>query len=147
MDPSTTEKYTYVHTLSLHDAVPICFLLKAPAAPEDRDHPLRKAYVVPFGDDARVFRDRFGVALHTVYNMTEISSPLIAGPDIEQPGLADLPRPPFEMRVVDGNDIELPVGSVGELVVRSRRPWAVFRGYHRAPETGRASCRARMGHD
>src|SRR3546814_2791128 len=65
--------------------------------------------------------------------MTEISSPLIAGPDIEQPGLADLPRPPFEMRVGDGNDIELPVGSVGELVVRSRRPWALFSGYHRDP--------------
>src|SRR3546814_2583013 len=37
------------------------------------------------------------------------------------------------MRVVDGNDIELPVGSVGELVVRSRRPWALFSGYHRDP--------------
>lgn len=122
------------------------FLLKAPPTAADREHPLRKAYIVPFGDDARVFRDRFGVELHTVYNMTEISSPLIAGPDIEEagigePGLAGTPRPPFELRVVDDNDIELPAGSVGELVLRSRRPWALFSGYHRNPQATVAATR------
>lgn len=117
------------------------FLLKAPPAPGDRGHPLRKAYIVPFGDDARLFRDRFGVELHTVYNMTEISSPLVAGPGVEEAGLAGTPRPPFELRVVDAHDIEVPAGSVGELVVRSRRPWALFSGYHRDPEATMAAMR------
>lgn len=117
------------------------FLLKAPAAADDRDHPLRKAYIVPFGEDAQVFRDRFGVELHTVYNMTEISSPLVAGPGIAEPGLAGTPRAPFELRVVDGNDIAVPAGTVGELVVRSHRPWALFSGYYRNPEATAAALR------
>lgn len=117
------------------------FLLKSPAADGDRDHPLRKVYIVPFGDDATAFRDRFGVELHTVYNMTEISSPLVAGPGIAEPGLAGTPRAPFELRVVDGNDVGVPVGAVGELVVRSHRPWALFSGYHRNPEATVAALR------
>lgn len=117
------------------------FLLKAPAAEGDRDHPLRKAYIVPFGEDAQAFRDRFGVELHTVYNMTEISSPLIAGPGISEPGLAGTPRQPFELRVVDGNDVEMPAGIVGELVVRAHRPWALFSGYYRNPEATVAALR------
>jgi crotonobetaine/carnitine-CoA ligase len=35
--------------------------------------------------------------------------------------------------VVDENDIELPRGEVGELVVRSSRPWAMMKGYHNNP--------------
>ncbi|RAH99887.1 ATP-dependent acyl-CoA ligase [Acuticoccus sediminis] len=117
------------------------FLLKAPATPADRDHPLKKAFIVPFGEDAPRFRDRFGVALHTVFNMTEISSPLVAGPGIETPGLAGLPRPPFELRIADANDIPLPDGTVGELLVRSHRPWALFSGYYRNPEATAAALR------
>jgi len=117
------------------------FLLKAPATGGDRDHPLRKVYIVPFGEDAAAFRDRFGVELHTVYNMTEISSPLVAGPGIAEPGLAGTPRAPFELRVVDGTDVEVPTGAVGELVVRSYRPWALFSGYHRNPEATVAALR------
>lgn len=117
------------------------FLLKAPETAGDRDHPLRKVYIVPFGEDVTAFRDRFGVELHTVYNMTEISSPLTAGPGIDEPGLAGTPRAPFELRVVDGNDVEVPAGAVGELVVRSRRPWALFSGYHRNPEATVAAMR------
>jgi len=117
------------------------FLLKAPAAADDRNHPLRRVYIVPFGEDAQAFRDRFGVELHTVYNMTEISSPLVAGPGIGEPGLAGWPRAPFELRVVDGHDVEVPAGSVGELVVRSHRPWALFSGYYRNPEATVAALR------
>lgn len=110
------------------------FLLKAPADPGDRAHPLAKVYIVPFGEDAPRFRDRFGSALYTVYNMTEIASPLIAGPGIEEAGLAGRVRAPFELRIVDGNDIPVPTGQVGELVIRSHRPWALFAGYYRNPE-------------
>ncbi len=117
------------------------FLLKAPPTDRDRDHTLKKVYIVPFIEDATIFRDRFGVALHTVYNMTEISSPLIAGPDITEAGLAGFPRAPFELRVVDQNDIPLPAGSTGELVIRSHRPWALFSGYYRNPEATAAAMR------
>lgn len=110
------------------------FLLKAPATADDRNHPLRKVYIVPFGEDATVFRDRFGVDLYTVYNMTEIASPLVAGPGIGEAGLAGMPRDCFELRVVDDNDIERATGEVGELIIRSSRPWALCSGYYRNPE-------------
>lgn len=110
------------------------FLLKAAETPRDREHPLRKVYIVPFGEDAQRFRERFGVELYTVYNMTEIASPLTAGPNPTEPGLAGRPRPCFEARVVDVNDIELPAGSIGELVIRSSRPWALCKGYYKSPE-------------
>lgn len=110
------------------------FLLKAPPDEGDKDHPLAKAFIVPFGEDAPRFRDRFGVELHTCFNMTEISTPLVAGGDIEGPGLAGTARAPFELRIADENDLALPDGTVGELLVRSHRPWALFSGYYKNPE-------------
>ncbi|QCG92890.1 ATP-dependent acyl-CoA ligase (plasmid) [Azospirillum sp. TSA2s] len=122
------------------------FLLKAPPDARDRDHTLKKVFIVPFGEDAPRFGERFGVELHTVYNMTEIASPLTAGPrtagpDGMVPGLCGRARPCFELRVVDGNDAELPPGTVGELIIRSHRPWALGSGYYRNPEATLASMR------
>ncbi|XHO83251.1 AMP-binding protein [Azospirillum sp. A29] len=117
------------------------FLLKAPPGPDDRDHTLKKVFIVPFGDDAPRFGARFGVELHTVYNMTEIASPLTAGPEGMVPGLCGRVRPCFELRVVDGNDAELPPGTVGELIIRSHRPWALGSGYYRNPEATLAAMR------
>lgn len=110
------------------------FLLKAPPTDQDRDHPLKKAFIVPFGEDAPAFHQRFGVDLYTVYNMTEIASPLTAGPGISEAGLAGTPRPCFELRVVDANDQQVPTGQVGELIIRSSRPWALCSGYYKQPE-------------
>jgi len=109
------------------------FLLKAPDSPRDRDHPLRKVFIVPFGEDGPAFADRFGTEVWTIYNMTEIASPMHAGPGITEKGLAGRPRDWWECRVVDENDIELPRGQVGELIVRSSRPWALMKGYHNNP--------------
>ncbi|MCG5242317.1 AMP-binding protein [Azospirillum doebereinerae] len=117
------------------------FLLKAPPTARDRDHTLKKVFIVPFGEDAPRFGARFGVVLYTVYNMTEIASPLTAGPDDMVPGLCGRPRPCFELRVVDSNDAELPPGSVGELIIRSHRPWALGSGYYRNPEATLAATR------
>ncbi|UOM34901.1 AMP-binding protein [Acuticoccus sp. I52.16.1] len=117
------------------------FLLKAPETAGDKDHPLAKVYIVPFGEDAPRFRDRFGVSLYTVFNMTEIASPLVAGPGIETPGLAGTARPPFELRIADADDLPQPDGTVGELLVRSHRPWALFSGYYKNPEATAAALR------
>jgi len=117
------------------------FLLKAPPKDDDRDHPLRKVFIVPFGEEAKAFRERFGCDLYTVYNMTEIASPLVAGPGISEAGLAGTPRGCFELRVVDANDAPLPAGATGELAIRSHRPWALGSGYYRNPEATVAAMR------
>lgn len=110
------------------------FLLKAPEDAGDRDHPLTHVFIVPFGEDGPAFAARFGVDVYTIYNMTEISSPMHAGPGITEKGLAGVLRPWMEARVVDENDIEVPRGETGELVLRSSRPWALMKGYLNRPE-------------
>ncbi|KAA0890790.1 AMP-binding protein [Pusillimonas sp. ANT_WB101] len=105
------------------------FLLKQPPSDQDTQHPLKKVFIVPFGDEAVKFRDRFHVDLYTVYNMTEIASPLSAGPGISKSGLCGQARPWFELRVADAQDQAVSPGEVGELLVRSHRPWALFSGY------------------
>lgn len=109
------------------------FLLKAPPAPGEREHPLRRAFITPFGEDGPAFAERFGVEAWTIYNMTEISSPLHARPGITAKGIAGTPRPWIDLKIVDANDLEVPDGETGELVIHSRRPWALMKGYYNNP--------------
>ena len=37
------------------------------------------------------------------------------------------------MRLVDANDCEVPVGTVGEMIVRTDRPWGMNSGYYKNP--------------
>ena len=42
--------------------------------------------------------------------------------------------PWHEVRLVDDNDEEVPMGEVGELIVRTSEPWALNVGYYKMPE-------------
>jgi carnitine-CoA ligase len=105
------------------------FLLKRPPDPEDRNHTLRTCTYVPLNETALQFHERFGTEIHTHFNMTEISMPIVSKANPTALGSAGRPRPGVEARVVDENDCELPVGAVGELVVRTDCPWAISHGY------------------
>lgn len=110
------------------------FVVKRPPGPEDREHPLRKVIIVPLAEDAPAFAKRFGVETYTLYNMTEISTPLVSGLDPTKTGSCGQPRAGVELRVVDENDCEVPQGGVGELIVRTSTPWAMNSGYYKNPE-------------
>jgi len=115
------------------------FLLKQPERQDDRDNTLRTCLVVPLDDDALRFAQRFGVNVYTIYNMSEMSGPLYAGPNPAVPGSCGRARPGLEIRLVDENDIEVGPGQAGELIVRADMPWALSHGYHNDPEaTARA---------
>jgi crotonobetaine/carnitine-CoA ligase len=115
------------------------FLMKAPPSPCDRDHSVRTAFMVPLTDASRPFHDRFGVDVYTIFNMTEISSPIVSEPNPAKSGTCGRVRPGVEVRLVDANDCEVPVGTVGEMLVRTDRPWAMNSGYYKNPDaTARA---------
>ena len=115
------------------------FLAKQPPRPDDADNPLRLACLVPFDFDPAEFSARFDVRTVTLFNMTEISCPLVSELDPEVLRSAGRPRPGAECRVVDENDCEVPPGVTGELIVRTDAPWTMNAGYHRNPEaTARA---------
>jgi crotonobetaine/carnitine-CoA ligase len=110
------------------------FLAKQPPGPGDRDHTLRTAIMVPLGEDAGAFSRRFGCDIYTVFNMTEVSTPLVSGPNPSPLGTCGRPRSGAEVRIVDEHDCEVAPGGVGELIVRTDRPWAMNHGYFRNPE-------------
>lgn len=115
------------------------FLLKVPPGPDDRHHKVRKCFIVPLNDGAQEFHERFGCDVYTIFNMTEISSPIVSEPNPKVRGTCGKVRPGVEVRLVDENDCEVPVGTVGEMIVRTDRPWAMNSGYNKNPEaTARA---------
>lgn len=115
------------------------FLLKAPPSPADRDHRVTKAYIVPLAEGAAEFHRRFGPDVYTIFNMTEISSPITSEPNPQVGGTCGRARAGVEVRLVDDNDCEVPDGNVGEMILRTDRPWGMNHGYHKNPEaTARA---------
>ena len=117
------------------------FLEAQPPSPADTDHPMRMMFMVPVVDDVPAFAERFGVEVRSVYNMTEICTPIVSGPTPELPGTCGRLREGAEVRLVDENDCEVPVGEVGEFVVRCDAPWGMNHGYNNMPEATAAAWR------
>jgi carnitine-CoA ligase len=109
------------------------FLLKRPPGPEDRQHKVRLAFMVPLTDDAQAFKDRFNIDIYTIFNMTEISSPIVSGPNPKKRGTCGRVRPGVEVRLVNEHDCEVPIGAIGEMLVRADRPWSMNSGYNANP--------------
>ncbi len=115
------------------------FIAKRPACAEDREHTLKKAMMIPLADDWQPFAERFGMTIWTLFNMTEINVPIVSEPNPAVLGTCGRQRPGVELRIVDENDCEVPMGSVGELILRSDAPWSLNSGYFKDPEaTARA---------
>jgi crotonobetaine/carnitine-CoA ligase len=115
------------------------FLEAQPAQPSDTDNPLSKVFIIPMPNDPHAFARRFGVDVYSIYNMTEICSPIISTANAQPTGTCGRVRAGVEVRLVDGNDCEVPIGEVGEFIVRSDVPWSMNHGYYKRPEaTARA---------
>ena len=110
------------------------FLLKADPRPSDKDHTVKKAFMVPLTGDAAAFTERFGVDIYTIFNMTEVSSPIVSEANPDKIGTCGKVRDGVEVRLVDANDCEVAVGEIGEMLVRTDRPWAMNSGYNANPE-------------
>lgn len=117
-------------------------LLAAPPRPDDRDNPLKRVMLGPLMPEIETFTERFGLQVTTGYGMTEIGAPLASGGyEIGDWRSCGRPRQGYELRVVDGQDEEVPVAQVGELIVRSDEPWMLNSGYWRMPEATAAAWR------
>ena len=113
------------------------FLAKVPPSPDDRSHGLRVAVVIPLVGDIHAFVQRFGVEVYTVYNMTEIYTPLISDRNPVEPGTCGRPRKGVYTRTRRRE--RFGDGEIGELILRTDAPWAMNHGYYKNPEaTARA---------
>ena len=81
--------------------------------------------------------EQFEKTFHTIIiegdGPTECSPVTSVNPPdgVRKPGTIGLPLPGVEMKIFDDNDRELPVGEIGEIVVRGEN---VMLGYHNQPE-------------
>lgn len=110
------------------------FLSKEPPRADDRDNPLRIVTLSPVSEETAALAERFGFDYVTGFNMTEVSAPLISAVNERVMGSCGRMRAGVECRVVDANDMEVPHGEPGELVIRSEHPWTITKGYLDDPE-------------
>lgn len=108
---------------------------QAPRAAE-KEHNIRAVLVAPLPNDPKRFMERFAIPeMYTVYGSTETSGALVSElGDALTPGYCGRVRDGFDVAVVDANDVPVPTGESGELVVRTDLPWAVMSEYEGNPE-------------
>lgn len=109
------------------------FLLKQEASDAEREHKVRLAFLVPLTSNHRQVAERFDIDIYTIFNMTEVSTPIVSDPNPEKPGTCGKARAGVDVRLVDRNDCEVAVGEIGEMILRTDRPWAMNHGYNKNP--------------
>lgn len=110
------------------------YVLSQPDRGTERSSTLKKIIAQPYDGDAQQLHERFGFDVYATFNMTEISIPLVSQANPNAIGSCGRPRPGVEVRVVDEWDCEVPVGEIGELIIRTDQPWAMNHGYYKEPE-------------
>ena len=111
------------------------FIASLKPSPGDRDHTLKKLIMIPLMKNVEQFSERFGCRIATYYNMTEISTPICSnGFELANSSSCGRLRAGISARIVDEFDEVVPVGTVGELVVRSENPWEFNLGYWQNPQ-------------
>lgn len=112
-------------------------IMARPPSEKDKQHSIRQATWVPMTEEKQnEFYARFGVqVISEVYGQSECW-PSTLGVLGARRKLASLGRviPGMQVRLVDEDDNEVPVGEVGEITVRPDRPNMVFQGYWNDPE-------------
>jgi crotonobetaine/carnitine-CoA ligase len=113
-----------------------------PRSPRDREHFVRSAMLVPL-TSALVdgFAERYGIAVTSVYAMTENCAVTVFGPDEPRDKVpsAGKVRDYMSVRIVSDFDEPLPPGEVGEICIRPNEPGSVMLGYYKMPQATEAA--------
>ena len=100
-------------------------------------HSITRAFGAGASPDLwREFEERLGIDLFEVYGLSEAPMATInaPGPDRSPAGSAGRAGELFEVSVFDEDDVPLPPGEVGEIVMRPRCPDAMMLGYYNKDE-------------
>jgi crotonobetaine/carnitine-CoA ligase len=101
---------------------------------KDKGNGIRVCQAIPMVSMRHAFEERFGLTLVTAYGQTETSLVAYDTPETRKLGTCGKVDPDFDVAIVDESDKFLPAGSVGEIVIRSKRPWSMFLGYFEKSE-------------
>ncbi|MGE3621668.1 MAG: AMP-binding protein, partial [Acidimicrobiia bacterium] len=76
------------------------FLAAQPVSPLEKQHAVRSVLMAPVLDNVHAWQERFGIAeVGVMFNMTEVSSPLMRTGPVVEPATCGRPRPGAEVRV------------------------------------------------
>ena len=118
-------------------------LEKLPVTPEERDNPVRIAALVPPPPNRRQLEERWGLKIMSQYALSEACPVAVLAPGeaYDKPRTSGRVAENVELRIVDENDIDVPRGTPGEMIIRTREPWTMFCGYYGKPEATLAAFR------
>jgi crotonobetaine/carnitine-CoA ligase len=102
----------------------------------EHDLPLRLFHAAPIPTEMHhALEARWGVRILVGYGMTEAMPILVHdGEKPAVPGSIGNSSPRFDVRIVDDDDDDVPIGEIGELLCRPRMRGAMFEGYRGRPE-------------
>ena len=116
------------------------FIAEAPDTPASLRYKgkLRVAGGAPFPPDLQqIWRERFApshVSSPVGYGLTECAIVTSTDMKAERPATSSGARnDDFEVMIVDDNDVEVPAGQSGEILVRPKKPHVMFEGYWGRP--------------
>jgi crotonobetaine/carnitine-CoA ligase len=113
----------------------IPILAKQPARPDDGDNPVRIALGAGCPPDVmEEFEARFGLICLEGFGMSEIGIPIHVRVGDRRRGSCGKPMALYDIRLVDDEDQEVPVGEPGEIVFRPKEPFTMMLGYYHMPE-------------
>lgn len=120
----------------------LTILHKRDPLPDDADNPVRLAWGVPMPVWRNEFEERFDLKLAHCYGLTDGNMVAYEDPhDNEPAGSCGTIHPSFDVRILGGDDHEVPPGDVGEIVIRPNEPDIMMKGYYGMPEESLAAFR------
>ncbi|MFZ5632286.1 MAG: AMP-binding protein [Bacillota bacterium] len=123
-----------------HAVGPILEILsKLPPSPLEQDHGPIVALAYSSKEVWTMARERFKIFISGGYGSTEVGIPVSSPYDIvingkNPPGSCGMVGPHVEVKIMDDYGRFLPVGKVGEIVIRPRIPWTIFLEYYGMPD-------------
>ena len=112
-------------------------ILASPEQPGEGERPFRLAMWIPMDAAAQArFEARFATpVIAEMYGQTEFSPVTLSPLDSTRVrGSLGLPVSSIELRLVDADDREVPLGETGEIIIRPRESNTMFSGYWRRPQ-------------
>ncbi len=114
----------------------LAMIMKQPERADDADNPARAAFGgAPSQMIWRGFEKRFKLTLVAGYGLTESGGVCMCNPlgGIKE-GSIGKPLRHSDATIWDENNMEVPIGQNGEIVVKERVPYSMFLGYYKQPD-------------
>jgi crotonobetaine/carnitine-CoA ligase len=112
------------------------FLYNMPPSKLDKQHNVRMVQTSGIPPRShRAWEERFGVPVHEIYASTETTADIAVTHDMDRKagtGCIGRPIPYREVSIVDDDDVDVPPGEVGEIILKRGR--GMMKEYYKDPE-------------